>query len=176
MSTQNFLKILIFSLVSFFLTGCLSSSDSTSEKEIKTMEAVQSAFLQLDMALVVDLSSARTLVGAKQVTKYLDEEHEKEGHVHDDEKEEGHKFVLIIKATPNKNGEYSQKTLKLGDSLYFHKVLYTATLKDNRITVSQSLAQEGSPDRKDVKVEKAVLKQLARTTGGRIEGESIILN
>ena len=70
--------------------------------------------------------------------------------------------ILIVRAKPNKDGEYLQPVISMGlnRGFYVYKAKYTASFDSKKISITKSEAFEESPTRKDVPVEEKILKEI----------------
>ncbi|MCB2180786.1 MAG: hypothetical protein KQH63_02030 [Desulfobulbaceae bacterium] len=169
-----FLAIPIFL---FLLSACVTPTKEISEKQNRCADAAVEAFTQHGMEIVDDLCKENVVIitAAQQVFKTETGHQCNMQHDHHAHAEQGHPFTLVVAATPDKNGEFSQKILQLGDKKFFYKVLYTATIRENEITLSKTVATEGSPSRTEETVEQELLEDIAESIGGKVEGTKIAL-
>lgn len=172
---KNSLSIFAASLFCFFLSACITTQKEVSEKEIRYAEAVVGAFLHHGLVIIDDLSEGNKIIAAQQMFKTEDGGICRIDHDHSSHIEKGHPFTLVVQATPEENGEFSQKTIGLGEKKFFYKILYAATIEEKHITITKSIATEGSPSRSNESTERELLEDIAKNLNGKIQGDRITL-
>jgi hypothetical protein len=158
------------------LTGCAAKNPLTAE-EVKILDSVTDLLEEQEIVYLPELCSSRTIVAAQQMFKPYEGTAEEHRHEHGKagEEEQGHHYILIVEATPAADGTYQQPVVKMGPTRYFYKELYTIRLEGKSLAVSKSLASEGNSSRSEAAVEPELLRKIAETVNGRLEGSGIAL-
>ena len=187
------MRQLIVFVVLFFMAGCSPSpSDKWPDKplsnsEEKALAVVMKVYQQNNIRVLDEYGTERQVVGAQMAVMpckcgcdpQTGDKDEHAGHEHQATAKplhpEGHLVTLITKSLVAPKKEYSQPTVNMGDSLYFYKIIYIATVNDKTLTMRKTVAREDADERKDEPVEQALLQTVTVAAGGTLMEARVML-